>query len=122
MIENMTDSLNGKSPTPESETSFQLDSLGRHHSTRLREIYRSAGCAHCHHKGYRGRIALMELLFIDSDLDELIARHATMREIRDAAISKGFKTLAEDGVRRVLEGSTSLAEVSRVVDLTGRLR
>lgn len=91
-------------------------------SAQESKIYRAVGCAHCHHKGYRGRIALMELLFIDSDLDELIARHATMREIRDAAVSKGFKTLAEDGVRRVLEGSTSLAEVSRVVDLTGRLR
>ena len=85
-------------------------------------IYRPVGCTHCHHKGYRGRIALMELLFIDSDLDELIARHATIRELRAAALGKGFKPLAEDGIRRVLEGRTSLAEVSRVVDLTGRVR
>jgi type II secretory ATPase GspE/PulE/Tfp pilus assembly ATPase PilB-like protein len=85
-------------------------------------IYRAAGCKLCHHKGYRGRLALMELLFIDSDLDELIARHATLRELREAALRKGFKTLAEDGIRRVLEGRTSVAEVSRVVDLTGRLR
>ena len=106
-------------PLPE-----ELHLLGPIAAARGQElkIFRAVGCVHCHHKGYRGRIALMELLFIDSDLDELIARHATMREIRDAAISKGFKTLAEDGVRRVLEGSTSLAEVSRVVDLTGRLR
>jgi len=62
------------------------------------------------------------LLFIDSDLDELIARHATVRELREAALGKGFKTLAEDGIRRVLEGRTSLSEVSRVVDLTGRVR
>jgi len=85
-------------------------------------IYRAVGCPHCHHKGYRGRIALMELLYIDSDLDELIARHATMRELREAALGKGFRTLAEDGIRHVLDGRTSLAEVSRVVDLTGRLR
>lgn len=85
-------------------------------------VYRAVGCKLCHHKGYRGRIALMELLFIDSDLDELIARHATLRELREAALGKGFKTLAEDGIRRVLEGRTSVAEVSRVVDLTGRLR
>ena len=59
---------------------------------------------------------------MDGDLDDLVARHATLRELREAALTKGFKPLAEDGIRRVMEGRTSLAEVSRVVDLTGRLR
>ena len=103
-------------PVPE-----ELQLLGQAQGSES-TIYRAVGCAHCHHKGYRGRIALMELLFIDSDLDELIARHATMRELREAALGKGFRTLAEDGIRHVLDGRTSLAEVSRVVDLTGRLR
>ncbi len=48
---------------------------------------------------------------MDADLDELIARRATAREIRNAALAKGFRTLAEDGVRRVLDGSTSLDEL-----------
>ncbi len=85
-------------------------------------LYRAVGCPHCAFKGYKGRLALMELLRMDGDLDELIARRATAKELREAALGKGFKTLAEDGVRRVLEGRTSLAEVSRVVDLTGRLQ
>ena len=85
-------------------------------------IYRATGCPQCHHKGYKGRMALMEILFMDSDLDELVARRATLRELRNAALEKGFHTLADDGIRHVLEGSTSLAEVSRVVDLTTRLR
>ena len=55
------------------------------------------------------------------DLDELVARRATTREIRQAALHKGFRTLADDGCRRVLEGETSLEELSRVVDLTDRL-
>jgi type II secretory ATPase GspE/PulE/Tfp pilus assembly ATPase PilB-like protein len=85
-------------------------------------IYRSIGCKHCNFKGYKSRIALMELLHVDDDMDELIARRATPRELMSKALEKGFRTLAEDGVRRVLEGITSLTEVSRVVDLTGRLR
>ncbi len=85
-------------------------------------IYRAVGCKLCHHKGYRGRLALMELLFMDSELDELVARRASQRELREAALNKGMRTLAEDGIRRVLEGRTSLTEVSRVVDLTSRLR
>ena len=66
-------------------------------------------------------MAIMELLKMDADLDELIARRVTTRELNNMALSKGFRPLAEDGIRRVLDGSTSLDEVSRVVDLTDRL-
>ena len=84
-------------------------------------IYRHMGCNHCNHTGYKGRLAIIELLRIDSDMDSMIARRAHLDELREMARSKGFKTLAEDGIRRILEGYTSLAEVARVVDLTGRL-
>jgi general secretion pathway protein E/type IV pilus assembly protein PilB len=84
-------------------------------------LYRAAGCDHCDFQGYRGRLAIMEVLRLDGELDELIARRATTREIRNAALAKGFRTLAEDGLRRVLDGSTSIEEVARVVDLTERM-
>ena len=54
-------------------------------------------------------------------LDELVANHAPLQEIRRAAFEHGYHPLAEDGVKRVLDGVTSLSEVSRVVDLTGRV-
>ncbi|MFA5242002.1 MAG: ATPase, T2SS/T4P/T4SS family [Sulfuricella sp.] len=85
------------------------------------QVYAAKGCSQCNHRGYKGRMALIELLHMDADLDELIARRATARELSRAALEKGFRTLADDGIRRILEGVTSLAEVSRVVDLTGRL-
>ena len=84
-------------------------------------LYRASGCEHCEYQGYRGRQAIMELLRLDADLDELIARRATMREVKQAALAKGFRSLAEDGLRRVREGSTSLEEIGRVVDLTERM-
>jgi general secretion pathway protein E/type IV pilus assembly protein PilB len=84
-------------------------------------LYRPAGCDQCDFQGYRGRMAIMEVLRLDEELDELIARRATAREIRKAALAKGFRTLAEDGLRRVLDGSTSIEEVARVVDLTERM-
>jgi len=83
-------------------------------------LHHAAGCAACDYQGYRGRLPIMELLRMDGDLDELVARRATSREIRNAALSKGYRPLAEDGLRRVLDGSTSLAEVARVLDLTER--
>ena len=84
-------------------------------------VYRAVGCTHCEHQGYRGRLSLMELLRFDTGIDELVSRRATTREISKVASAKGFRSLAEDGIRRVLEGQTSLAEVSRVVNLTDRV-
>jgi general secretion pathway protein E/type IV pilus assembly protein PilB len=51
----------------------------------------------------------------------MMAHKATSREILRAAMGKGFKTLADDGARRVLDGSTSLDELMRVVDMTERM-
>ena len=85
------------------------------------EIFRAAGCDECDNTGYRGRLAIMELFKMNGDIDELIARRATGREIREAARKTGFRTLAEDAVSRVLAGQTSLDEISRIVDLTDRV-
>jgi type II secretory ATPase GspE/PulE/Tfp pilus assembly ATPase PilB-like protein len=84
------------------------------------QLYKPTGCRLCGGKGYKGRSPIMELLVMDSDLDELVVRRATARELRDAARSKGFHTLAEAGIRRIIDGDSTLAEVSRVVDLTLR--
>jgi general secretion pathway protein E/type IV pilus assembly protein PilB len=83
--------------------------------------HREGGCRHCNNRGYRGRTPILEILHMDADLDELVARRATTRELRRAAMEKGFQSLADEGVARVLEGVTSIAEVSRSVDLTSRV-
>lgn len=84
-------------------------------------IYRAVGCDHCEYQGYRGRLAIMELLKLDGELDEMMAHRATAREMLTAAMAKGFRTLADDGIRRVLDGSTALEELMRVIDLTDRM-
>ena len=53
-------------------------------------------------------------------MDDLVARRASIRDIKHAALEAGFRPLAQDGIRRILQGVTSVAEVSRVVDLTDR--
>ena len=80
--------------------------------------WRARGCPECDFRGYRGRLAIMEILPFDAELDELVARRASPGELRAAARTRGHRSLAEDGLRRVLDGSTSLAELARVVDLS----
>ncbi len=81
----------------------------------------SVGCAYCHQTGFKGRIALLEILRMDTDLDELVARKESQREMIKMAEEKGFRSLANDGIKQVLEGRTTLSELSRVVDLTAKL-
>jgi len=93
--------------------------LAEHDSVTLYRV--AEEFRHTEHQGYEGRTAVMELLKFDHGLDELVARSATARELHQAARGKGFVSLAEIAVRRVLDGTTTIDEVSRVVDLTDRL-
>lgn len=84
-------------------------------------LYHAVGCDRCEQRGYKGRFALMEVLRLEESLQNLIAHRATTYDIKQHALHQGFQSLAQDGIRQVLEGVTCLEEVSRVVDLTSRL-
>lgn len=84
-------------------------------------VYRAEGCAKCSDSGYSGRISIIEIIRIDSEVDAVISRGAATQEIQQIARKKNFGSLADDGIRKVLSGITSLEEVSRVVNLTERL-
>ncbi|VUD68037.1 Type II secretion system protein E [Thalassocella blandensis] len=86
------------------------------------KLFDAVGCESCNHSGFRGRVCVMEVLQVDTEFDELVAHNATAKEMRDYAISSGFVTMADEGIRRILAGETTLEELSRVVDLTSRLQ
>jgi type II secretory ATPase GspE/PulE/Tfp pilus assembly ATPase PilB-like protein len=105
-----------QSYAPSREERVMLGDLGDEAGT----LYRPVGCHACGGKGYRGRTPIMELLLMDEDMDELVARRSTAKELRGAAMAKGFRPLAEAAMRLAVEGITTLAELARSVDLTGR--
>ena len=100
------------------ETERQLLGIS---STKPILLYREEGCESCNFTGYKGRVAVIEVLKMNEALDEMVARDATRREMHEGAVEAGFRDLAEDAVRHVLAGTTSLSEISRVVDLTARV-
>ncbi|MCB9879640.1 MAG: type II/IV secretion system protein [Planctomycetes bacterium] len=79
-------------------------------------VYRAEGCDACGNSGYRGRLGIYELLQMDNTLREMTFRGEPMVRLRDYAFQSGaMSTLLQDGVRKVLDGTTSIAELLRVV-------
>ena len=80
-------------------------------------LFRGRGCNNCHNSGYRGRTGIYEILEIDERLRQLVSQGASDSQIRQAAIENGMRSIGEDGLRKVLEGRTTMEEVTRVVYL-----
>lgn len=84
-------------------------------------IYDPVGCEACNQTGFKGRQAVYEAIRVDKKVEEAILRDPREHIILEAARDQGIPTMPEDGVEKVLQGLTSLNELTRVVDLT-RLR
>jgi general secretion pathway protein E/type IV pilus assembly protein PilB len=85
------------------------------------QIYRALGCDECGYTGYRGRVALIEIVRWNRDLDERLSARASLGELLCCAAQHGFTDLAEVALRRVRDGTTTIEEAARVVDLTERV-
>jgi type IV pilus assembly protein PilB len=75
------------------------------------------GCEKCQQSGFRGRLAIHELLLVNDDLRDLISRRAPEHEIRKAARTAGMRTLIEDGIAKAARGLTTLEALLKVVKL-----
>ena len=79
-------------------------------------VFEPAGCDSCTRTGYKGRRALFEVLEVDEDIEGAIVRRENATQIRNLSLSKGMKTLREDGWAKVFAGVTSVKEVMRVTE------
>jgi type IV pilus assembly protein PilB len=77
-------------------------------------LYRPIGCRNCANTGYRGRIALHEVMPVSPEIESLTIRRASSNEIRDVALTQGMYELRADGLAKAAGGLTSIREVSRV--------
>ncbi|HOQ16347.1 MAG: Flp pilus assembly complex ATPase component TadA [Epulopiscium sp.] len=77
-------------------------------------IYKGKGCQACNNTGYKGRLAVHEVLVLDSSMREMIVKGANSDEIREFAINHGMITLWDNTKRNVLEGNTTVEELLRV--------
>ena len=98
-------------PAPEELARLGLD--GRPDGRPI-TLARGAGCPTCAGSGYRGRVAIYEILVVDDQIRRLIMAKADAGALRDAAVAAGMRTLRLDGMAKVLQGVTTAEEVLRV--------
>ncbi|MDQ3954818.1 MAG: Flp pilus assembly complex ATPase component TadA [Actinomycetota bacterium] len=81
----------------------------------LPEIFRATGCSACGKTGYKGRMALHEVMTVTEDIEKLVVESASSEVIKKTALQQGMITLREDGMEKVRMGQTSIEEILRVV-------
>ncbi|MBN2722665.1 MAG: type IV-A pilus assembly ATPase PilB [Deltaproteobacteria bacterium] len=99
-------------PTPK-EALLELG-MTQEEVDKVKNIYRGAGCRMCNDTGYKGRIALYEVMWAYDELKDLIIQGASSAELKATAIKLGMRTLRMSGIQKILEGVTSIEEVTRV--------
>jgi type IV pilus assembly protein PilB len=100
---------------PANEPVEVLDSLGFPYDPQHPpQIFRAVGCVVCSHTGYRGRIALHEVMTLSERIEQLVVTRATGTEIRAQALAEGMVSLRNDGFAKVAQGLTTIDEVLRV--------
>ncbi|MFH0917443.1 MAG: ATPase, T2SS/T4P/T4SS family [bacterium] len=78
-------------------------------------LNRPGGCARCNNTGYKGRLGIYEIMPVSEAIERLIVERKSADEIGRVAKAEGMVTLREDGLQRVLQGVTSIEEISRVI-------
>ena len=77
-------------------------------------LYRAGACSKCFHSGYKGRVGIYEIMELKSTLQNLILKNYDSHQIKREAVNQGMTTLFQDGIRKVLNGVTTIEEVLRV--------
>ena len=79
------------------------------------EVPQAKGCSACSHTGYRGRLAIHEVMTVTEDIERLAVARASSEEITRVAVDQGMRQLRDDGLAKILMGRTTIEEIGRVI-------
>jgi type IV pilus assembly protein PilB len=104
-----------KQPYKPTEAELLTAGFSEDRLASIDELYRPEGCPNCGKTGYRGRIALYEVMPVTEEIEQLAVERRSSEDMRRLAIEQGMITLREDGLEKVAMGMTSFEEIFRVV-------
>jgi type IV pilus assembly protein PilB len=95
----------------------EIENLGLTAEEGSLQFYKAVGCPFCRNTGFKGRLAVYEILTVTPEIRRLITRDASEDDIKQLAMNQGMKTLRQQGIRYVMEGLTSVEELYRIIDM-----
>ena len=113
MAQRLVRSLCGNCKEEYKPSNEELGIIGLEREQIKGPLYRAKGCTECRNTGYKGRLAIFEMIPMAKELRKLVFDNANEDEIRQTALENGMTTLREAGLSRVLDGTTSIEEIMR---------
>lgn len=114
LVRKLCDNCKEAYPVPE-ESLKSWDLYEDNKDYRLRTGYRAKGCDICNHIGYVGRVAIGEIIVVNDEIRELISEGASLNKLKAAALRNGMVPFRLHGIKKAIEGITSIEEIIRVV-------
>jgi len=102
-----------REPLEEGEPMLEAIGMPAHLTVRER-VHRAVGCPACSNTGYRGRLALHEVMTVTDEIEQALVARATGTELRQIALTQGMVPLRDDGWSKVADGITTIEEILRV--------
>lgn len=84
-------------------------------------IFHPGGCPECKNTGYKGRVACVEILYFDEEMDDVVASGSHKSAMKKLARTKGFKSMLDDGILKIYEGTTTLESVRQTLNFADRM-
>jgi general secretion pathway protein E len=94
----------------------ELNELGLREPERRVPGFKPSGCSACNYTGYHGRLGIFELMLVDDAIRGMVSENIDAKSIKQTAQREGMQSLRSDGARKVLQGTTSVAEIIRATE------
>jgi len=115
LVRKICDNCKSRHKLTEAEEKSLSDLGGGVSFDKTETIWFGKGCEQCGGSGYRGRIGIYEVMPIDDAIREAMLKRSSASDIKKLAVSRGMKTMVDDGFEKVAKGLTTIAEVLRVI-------
>ncbi|MCE9508666.1 MAG: type II/IV secretion system protein, partial [Alphaproteobacteria bacterium] len=84
-------------------------------------LYKGVGCKECNNSGFKGRVGIHEILYIDEEIETILAANGHKHEMKAVAIKNGFKSMRDDGIMKVYDGLISLDGLTKSINFSDRM-
>jgi type II secretory ATPase GspE/PulE/Tfp pilus assembly ATPase PilB-like protein len=115
LVRRICDSCRVSYVLPKSEIDKFEPEVGKFFKGKSHTFYKGKGCPACTNTGFKGRVGVFEFLTVTPELQDLIAKQPSTKDVKELARSQGFKSMFDDGIEKVKSGITSIDELLRVV-------